>query len=178
MFGRLLLAALILALADAFVLLIVAGQIGALLTIGLVVLTALVGSLLVRSEGRATLQRLQRRLQNFEAPTDELLDGVLIILGGGFLITPGLLTDLTGFLFVIPFTRAPLRVALKRWVITPSVRKKLQNGSLNIQVGGTLGNARSNTGFGGEGRTRETTTDDSYYDLDNDMYDVEDEKSP
>ena len=173
MFGRLLLAALLLALADAFFLLIVAGQIGALLTIGLVVLTALVGSLLVRSEGRATLQRLQQRLQNFEAPTDELLDGVLIILGGGFLITPGLLTDLTGFLFVIPFTRAPLRVALKRWVITPTVREKIRDGSLNVQVGGTLGSTQGNAGFEGREQARDATGDDGYYDLDDDMYDVE-----
>lgn len=98
MFGWLLLGALLLALADTFFLLIVAGQIGALPTVGLVILTALIGTLLVRSEGRVTLRRLQQRLQNSEAPTDELLDGVLLILGGSFLITPGLLTDLAGFL--------------------------------------------------------------------------------
>lgn len=178
MFGWLLLGALLLALADAFFLLIVAGEIGALLTVGLVVLTALIGTLMVRSEGRATLKRLQQRLQNFENPTNELLDGVLLILGGGFLITPGLLTDLTGFLFVIPITRYFLRGALKRW-ITPSIRKKLQNGSLNIQFGGSLGNRWNNTDFTGRNQARNTDTEDDYYDLDDDMYnvDIDDEKS-
>jgi hypothetical protein len=81
MFGLLLLFALLLSLADAAFLVVVAGEIGALPTVGLVVLTALLGSLLVRSEGRATLRRLQQRMQEMERPTDELLDGALILVG-------------------------------------------------------------------------------------------------
>lgn len=172
MFGWILLGALLLALADTFFLIVVAGEIGALATIGLVVLTALIGSLLVRSEGRATLERLQRRLRNFEAPTDELVDGVLIVLGGGFLITPGLLTDFTGFLLVIPVTRSPLRGALKRWVLTPAVRRKIQDGSLSVQVGGTLGGAGSDPDATDRDRAGGAETDD-HYDLDENMYDVD-----
>jgi UPF0716 protein FxsA len=146
MFGLLLLFALLLSLADALFLMVVAGEIGALPTVGLVVLTALLGSLLVRSEGRATLRRLQERAQRMEPPTDELFDGALILVGGAFLITPGLLTDLTGFLFVLPFTRYPLRVALTRWVVGPYVWKKIGDGSINVQFG-TMGGG----GFGGAG---------------------------
>lgn len=147
MFGLLLLFALLLSLADALFLVVVAGEIGALPTVGLVVLTALLGTLLVRSEGRATLRRLQQRVQQLESPTDELLDGALIIAGGAFLITPGLLTDLVGFLLVLPLTRYPLRLALTRWVVGPYIRRKIDDGSINVQFGGGFGGG----GFGGGG---------------------------
>ncbi|WP_254830072.1 FxsA family protein [Haloglomus salinum] len=193
MFGLLLLFALLLSLADALLLVVVAGEIGALPTVGLVVLTALLGSLLVRSEGRATLRRLQQRAQQMEAPTDELLDGALILAGGAFLITPGLLTDLTGFLFVIPLTRYPLRVALKRWIVGPYIREKMENGSINVQFGsigggGGFGGAGSTGGAGGAGgpgwpepddgpggRSSSGDADDGddVYDLGDDAYDID-----
>ncbi|WP_254821639.1 FxsA family protein [Haloglomus halophilum] len=190
MFGLLLLFALLLSLADALFLVVVAGEIGALPTVGLVVLTALLGSLLVRSEGRATLRRLQRRAQQMEAPTDELLDGALILAGGAFLITPGLLTDLTGFLFVAPFTRYPLRVALKRWVVGPYIREKMENGSINVQFGsigggggfGGAGGAGSaggagwsgpDDGPGGRSSSGDSDGGDDVYDLGDDAYDID-----
>jgi UPF0716 protein FxsA len=182
MFGLLLLFALLLSLADALFLVVVAGEIGALPTVGLVVLTALLGSLLVRSEGRATLRRLQQRLQQFESPTDELLDGALIIAGGAFLITPGLLTDLTGFLLVIPLTRYPLRVALGRWVVGPYIRKRIENGSINVQFGGTFGGGFDGPMGGGQGPDTSEGPDaggagadagGEVYDLDEDSYDIE-----
>lgn len=190
MFGLLLLFALLLSLADALFLVVVAGEIGALPTVGLVVLTALLGSLLVRSEGRATLRRLQERAQQMEAPTDELLDGALIIAGGAFLITPGLLTDLTGFLFVLPFTRYPLRVALKRWVVGPYIRRKLEDGSINVQFGsmgggfGSAGGGPSGPDVGGAGwpgpddgpggwSEPDEGGDDEVYDLGEDAYDID-----
>lgn len=130
--------ALLLSLADALFLLVVAAHIGALPTVGLVILTALLGVLLVRSEGRTTLARIQQRLVQGEAPTDELLDGAMIVLGAGFLITPGLLTDLTGFILVIPVTRYPLRLAVKRWIVGPYVRRKIEEGAVTVDVGGSV----------------------------------------
>ena len=185
MFGLLLLFALALSLADALFLVVVAGEIGALPTVGLVVLTALLGSLLVRREGRATLRRLQQRAQQMEPPTDELLDGALIIAGGAFLITPGLLTDLTGLLLVLPFTRYPLRIALKRWVVGPYVRKKIEDGSFSVQFG-TLGGGASFGGgadgggwpgpdgeAGGWSGPADGNGGDNVYDLDDDAYEVD-----
>lgn len=181
MFGLLLLFALLLSLADALLLVVVAGEIGALPTVGLVVLTALLGSLLVRSEGRATLRRLQQRLQQLESPTDELVDGALIIAGGAFLITPGLLTDLTGFLLVLPFTRYPLRVALGRWVVGPYVRRKMADGSINVQFGGAFGGGFDgpmggsqgpDTSDGPDGGGSGNDTGAEVYDLDEDAYDI------
>jgi UPF0716 protein FxsA len=170
MFGLLLLFALLLSLVDAAFLVVVAGEIG------------LLGTLLVRSEGRATLRRLQERMQQMEPPTDELLDGALILIGGAFLITPGLLTDLTGFLFVLPFTRYPLRLALTRWVVGPYIREKMEDGSINVQFG-TMGggsfDGTTSAGWpgpddaGGDWPGPDDTTGDDVYDLGDDAYEVD-----
>ncbi|WP_207591103.1 FxsA family protein [Halomontanus rarus] len=90
----------------------------------LVVLTGLVGMLLVRAEGRRTMRKIQRSLAKGTPPTNELLDGALLIAAGAFLLTPGLVTDLIGFLLVVPLTRIPIRAAIKRFVVVPYVDKK------------------------------------------------------
>lgn len=176
--------ALLLSLADALFLLVVASYIGALPTVGLVILTATLGVLLVRSEGRNTLARMQRRLAQGEAPTDELVDGAMILLGAGFLITPGLLTDLTGFLFVIPVTRYPLRVAAKRWIVGPYVRRKIEEGAITVEMGGPFGsNSAGGGGWigpdagdeGGGSGHRYDSADDTYQ---VDVEDVEDVEDP
>jgi len=63
------------------------------------------------AEGRATLARVQRKLARGEPPTDELLDGGLLIAAGAFLLTPGLVTDAVGFLLARPLSRVPIRMA-------------------------------------------------------------------
>lgn len=90
----------------------------------LVVLTGLVGMLLVRAEGRRTVRKMQRSLARGEPPTDQLLDGGLLIAAGAFLLTPGLVTDAIGLLFVVPITRIPIRAGLKRYVIVPYADEK------------------------------------------------------
>lgn len=181
MLGWLLLAALTLSLADALFLLVVADRIGALPTVGLVVLTALVGAMLVRSKGRTTLGRLQERLQNAELPTDELTDGAFILVGGALLLTPGLLTDVTGFLFVFPLSRYPLRVALTRWVVGPYVRRRIQDGSIDVRIGGGVGNVTwEDAGDGGQDGTDGTDGPEDHYVLDDDAYefDADNERPP
>jgi len=110
----LLLALLAVPLVDALLLVVVADFLGWPATVLLVVLTALVGTLLVRAEGRNTLRRLSEKLRAGQPPTDELVDGGLLIAAGAFLLTPGLVTDLLGFLLVVPITRYPIRKLLKR----------------------------------------------------------------
>jgi len=110
------LALLLVPLADAVFLVFVAGELGWEVTVALVVLTALLGTLFVRAEGRATLARIQQSLAKGEPPTDELVDGGLLIAAGAFLLTPGLVTDALGFLIVFPVTRVPFRWAVKRYV--------------------------------------------------------------
>lgn len=128
---------LLIPLADALFLVVVADYLGWQLTVALVVLTAILGMLLVRAEGRHTLRRIQRKLAQGVAPTDELLDGALLIASGAFLLTPGLVTDTIGFLFALPFTRVPIRAVLKRFVVVPYLDKRTGGFATgNVWVGG------------------------------------------
>ena len=92
--------------------------------VALVVLTGLVGMLLVRAEGRHTLRQFERRLSMGEVPTNEAMDGGLLIAAGAFLLTPGLVTDTIGFLLAVPVTRYPIREVLKRYVVKPYLDKR------------------------------------------------------
>lgn len=91
------------------------------LVVLLVVLTALLGMLFVRAEGRHTLRKIQEAMLEGRPPTDELIDGGMLIAAGAFLLTPGLVTDAIGFVLVLPITRIPLRLFLKRFLIVPYV---------------------------------------------------------
>ncbi|ESP88338.1 FxsA family protein [Candidatus Halobonum tyrrellensis] len=120
----LLVALLAIPLVDAAFLVWVAGEIGAVSTIALVVLTGLVGMLLVRAEGRHAIHGLERKLARGQPPTSELLDGALLVAAGAFLLTPGLVTDTVGFLLAIPPTRYPIREAIKRYVVVPYIDRR------------------------------------------------------
>lgn len=93
--------------------------------VALAVLTGLVGMLVVRAEGRHTLRSLERKVRRGDLPTDELLDGGLLIAAGAALLTPGVVTDLLGFLLAFPVTRYPARKALERFVVEPYLDKRL-----------------------------------------------------
>lgn len=151
-------------LLDVLLLVVVARHVGLPPTVALVVLTALVGLMLVRAEGRHTLRRIQRKVATGEAPTDELLDGGFLIAAGAFLLTPGLVTDVVGFLFVIPPTRYVIREALKRWVVVPIADAK-SGGFVtgNVYVGG----------FPGGGQAAESEYEDDTVDLGEESYDVD-----
>jgi len=110
---------------------------GPIVTVALVVLTALVGMLLVRAEGRATLREIQQKLATGEVPTNELIDGGLLIAAGAFFLTPGLVTDAVGLLIAVPLTRYPIRAATRRWVVQPYIDAKTKGfASGNVYVGG------------------------------------------
>ncbi|MFU8869868.1 FxsA family protein [Natronococcus sp.] len=139
----------------------------------LVVLTGLVGMLLVRAEGRRTIRKMQRSLAEGRPPTDELLDGGFLIASGAFLLTPGLVTDLIGFLLVVPLTRIPIRTALKRYVIVPYADKKTGGfASGNVW---TFGFPESSAD-GDEARAQWSDGGDTY-DLGEDDYSVDSEES-
>lgn len=109
MIGKLLLAFVLLPLLDLYLLLELAERIGALETIGIVILTGIVGGFLARTQGTQTIRRIQYRLQNGESPSREMADGALILVGAALLVTPGLLTDGIGFLLLLPVTRPLVR---------------------------------------------------------------------
>lgn len=124
MLKRLLAALLLIPLADALFLVYVASQFSWQFTVALVVLTALLGMVFVRAEGRRTLRTLESKLQAGEVPSNQLLDGAMLIAAGAFLLTPGLITDAIGFLLVLPPTRYAIREVAKRWVVTPYLDKR------------------------------------------------------
>ncbi|MBD3181822.1 hypothetical protein GF312_05995 [Candidatus Poribacteria bacterium] len=88
--------------------------IGTLPTIGIIVITGFVGATLAKSQGIKVYLSIKKSLQNGQLPHDALIDGLLILIGGALLITPGILTDLAGFSFVIPWTRNFVRERLKK----------------------------------------------------------------
>jgi len=112
---------LLVPLLDLMLLVVIAGEIGFPATVALVVLTALIGMLLVRAEGRHTLGRIQEKLGRGEAPTDELLDGAFLIAAGALFLTPGVVTDLVALVLALPPTRYPIRAVVKTHVLRPYV---------------------------------------------------------
>lgn len=103
-------------------------------TIGIIVMTGLMGGLLAKREGLSVWQRFNARMAEGGLPGTELLDGVIILVAGALLITPGVVTDFLGFLGLIPPTRSFIRkIAMKR------IRKAMKKGSISV------------VGFDGEG---------------------------
>jgi UPF0716 protein FxsA len=96
-----------------YVVIKVGEAIGVPATLGLMVIDALIGSALMRSQGRAAWRRLRAALAEGRPPAREVLDGALIVAGGAFLITPGFVTDVFGALLLIP----PTRSLVRRWIV-------------------------------------------------------------
>ncbi|HEX2161654.1 MAG TPA: FxsA family protein [Thermoleophilaceae bacterium] len=96
-------------IAELYVILQVGDAIGALPTIALLVADSLLGSMLLRSQGRSVWRQFNEAMRAGRMPHRELFDGIAVIFGGAFLITPGFLTDVVGLLLLIPPTRAVLR---------------------------------------------------------------------
>ena len=96
-------------IAELYVIWKVGDSIGIWLTLALLAVDSLLGSLLLRAQGRSVWMRFNTALSEGKIPHREVVDGVLVIFGGAFLITPGFLTDIVGLLLLIPPTRALIR---------------------------------------------------------------------
>ena len=92
----------------------VGGRIGVLTTIGICVLTAVVGTVMIRAQGLATLMRVRRQMDEGLVPTREIFDGLCLLLAGAFLLTPGFVTDGLGFVLLVPSFRELLRATVSR----------------------------------------------------------------
>jgi UPF0716 protein FxsA len=101
-------------IAELAVLIQVGQAIGVWWTILLLVADAVLGSMLARSQGRATWRRFNEALQDGRQPAREVLDGALVLFGGALLLTPGFITDVFGLLLLLPPTRALFRAMLVR----------------------------------------------------------------
>ena len=103
-------------IAELAVIIQVGGLIGLWPTLAILVADSLLGSWLMRSQGRLAWRRFNVALQEARAPAREVADGALIIFGGALLLTPGFLTDILGILLLAPPTRALFRRVLVREV--------------------------------------------------------------
>jgi UPF0716 protein FxsA len=112
---------------DIGVLLLSGKTIGVWPTIVLIILTGIIGAYLAKREGLQTIRRAQEQLSYGTIPGEALLDGICILIGGTLLLTPGFITDITGFLFLFPPTRKPIKyLILKAW------QRKIKNGNIKI----------------------------------------------
>ncbi len=99
---------LIFILIELWVLFTVADHIGGWWTLLLVIGTAMLGSGLIKHQGVAVLHRAQRKLDEGESPAAEMVTGLCLLIGGVFLVLPGVITDVTGIILLIPGIRGLL----------------------------------------------------------------------
>ncbi|MFB5663582.1 FxsA family protein [Alteribacillus sp. HJP-4] len=108
--GKLLVLLLIIVPALEVGILVLAGNsLGVIPTVLLIITTGLIGAWLAKREGTQVLRTAQLQMQNGEVPSGLVLDGICILVGGVLLLTPGFLTDLLGFILIIPYTRATMK---------------------------------------------------------------------
>jgi UPF0716 protein FxsA len=109
-------------IAEIYVIIQVGQAIGALWTILILIADSIIGARLLSWQGRRAWARFQEALAGGRVPHREVLDGVLIIVGGAFLLTPGFITDIVGLLLLVPPTRAVVRRGLTRLIIRRRLR--------------------------------------------------------
>ena len=141
--GKLLLLLVGLVLLELTVMIKVGSVIGALPTVGLLVLTAVLGSSLVRSEGIKTLLTAQQKMQLGEMPGREVMGGMMLALAGLLLIIPGFVTDIFGVLLLQPWLRNKLADKL-----IGSSQFRMQMGGFQQGTQSPFGNAPSDDHLG------------------------------
>jgi UPF0716 protein FxsA len=101
--------------------------IGSFYTIMLIFITAIVGVFFVRQQGISTFQKLTSQLQNLETPVQTMFEGLVILISGILLITPGFFTDALGFLGLIPFTRIIFIKLVASYILSRYGKQSNQN---------------------------------------------------
>jgi len=127
MFFKLLLLFTLGPLLELYLLIELGRRVGVLPTILLVVITGFCGVLLARAQGFLVLQRIGDQLRRGEVPGDELLNGVAILIGAAFLLTPGLVSDTAGLLLLIPGSREVVKRQFRR-----RLKRALEDGTLHF----------------------------------------------
>lgn len=131
MFKILFLLFLIVPLVEIAILIQIGRVIGAWPTILLVIVTAAIGAGLFRQQGLSTLSRVQAQLDDGNLPATELIEGVILLVAGAMLLTPGFFTDVLGFLILVPTIRARLATNLLTHFIATRVSvRKTGNGTI------------------------------------------------
>jgi len=100
--------------------------IGALHTILIVVATGVLGAVLARHQGLTVLSRIRSNIERGILPSNELFHGALILVGDLLLLTPGIITDILGFMVLVPQTRR----IIGRWLLSV-IRRRIQKGEIH-----------------------------------------------
>lgn len=121
-------------LLELYLLIGIGRQVGALPTMGMVLVTGLIGAWLAKREGMRVVRSWRTATAQGRLPEDGILSGALVLVGGVLLITPGVITDVLGFLLLIPVTRRFIAARLRR-----GLERKMQAGTLRVTHFGAVG---------------------------------------
>ncbi len=130
MFGYMIIFFTVVPALELAVLIKVGGYIGVGNTLTIIILTGVMGAYLARLQGFLVLQEIQEKLSQGQMPSTQLLDGLMILVGGLVLLTPGFITDVMGFILLIPWTRALIKILLQKKF--ESMIKQGQGASITI----------------------------------------------
>jgi UPF0716 protein FxsA len=124
---RLVLIFIVVPLIEILLLIEIGSRIGALNTIVVIILTGIFGASMMRHQGFTIVRNIQMDLSQGRMPTEELINGVLVLVGGIVLLTPGFFTDAVGFFLLIPTTRRFIREKIELFI-----RRKIESGDIHI----------------------------------------------
>jgi UPF0716 protein FxsA len=149
-------------IAEIYVIIQVGQAIGALWTVLLLIADSIIGARLLTWQGRSAWRRFQDAVAAGRTPHNEVLDGVLIVIGGALLLTPGFITDVVGFCLLIPPTRALVRglvarLARRRVAFTWGVATPPPRAGRGPYAGRRPGPPPAARGYDYEGTAREVT---------------------
>jgi UPF0716 protein FxsA len=118
MFSTLFLIFVIVPIIELTLLIKVGSYIGAMNTVLVVILTAAIGAYMVKMEGIGVMYRIQKNMEEGIFPGDELISGMMILVAGALLLTPGFFTDVIGFVMLVPVSREFIKKIAKRYIKT------------------------------------------------------------
>lgn len=124
----------------------IGGAIGVIPTLLLIVITAVLGVTLLRMQGLRTLVRVQESLDRGEIPAIELIEGMMLLISGAFLLTPGFFTDAVGFAVLVP----AIRRSVALWLLTNVNVVSLRTGRGHPQGSERYTDTRGHTTIEGE----------------------------
>lgn len=145
MLGKLILLFTLVPIVELYVLIQIGNEIGAFNTVMLVFITGVVGAVLTKSEGRQIIGNIKGEMARGKMPGDELINGLCVLVGGAMLLTPGIFTDVFGFVLVIPFTRIFLIQFIKR-----KIKSMIMEGTVNVYYNSPGGFSSRKTSKGKE----------------------------
>jgi UPF0716 protein FxsA len=139
---RLILLFTVIPLIELYLLIQVGRYLGSFQTIMIVLITGIIGGLLARSQGLSVQRQIRVNLQNGIIPTDSIIDGCFILIAGALLITPGMITDIFGFVLMVPSFRGSLKKRLQE-----ILKRKFESGRFQYYSNSQSANWREDDSF-------------------------------